>query len=63
MCRIAGIVIEHGRDDFGYWEGFSLTEAEENAIWNILSNHDTEGCSIRGSRKEIAEEIGEWFIC
>nr|DAH04776.1 MAG TPA: hypothetical protein [Bacteriophage sp.] len=59
MCRIAGIVIEHGRDDFGYWEGFSLTEAEENAIWNILSNHDTEGCSIRGSRKEIAEEIGE----
>ena len=59
MCRIAGIVIEHGRDDFGYWEGFSLAEAEENAIWNILSNHDTEGCSIRGSRKEIAEEIGE----
>lgn len=59
MCRIAGIVIEHGRDDFGYWEGFSLTEAEENANWNILSNHDTEGCSIRGSRKEIAEEIGE----
>ena len=59
MCRIAGIVIEHGRDDFGYWEGFSLTEAEENAILNILSNHDTEGCSIRGSRKEIAEEIGE----
>jgi len=59
MCRIAGLVIEHGRDDFGYWEGFSLTEAEENAIWNILSNHDTEGCSIRGSRKEIAEEIGE----
>ena len=59
MCRIAGIVIKHGRDDFGYWEGFSLTEAEENAIWNILSNHDTEGCSIRGSRKEIAEEIGE----
>lgn len=58
MCRISGIVIEHGKDDFGYWEGFNLTEAEENAIWNILSKHDTEGCSLRGTRKEIAEEIG-----
>lgn len=63
MCRIAGIVIEHGKDDFGYWEGFNLTEAEENAIWNILNKHDTEGCSIRGTRKEITEEIGEWLKC
>lgn len=59
MCRIVGIVIEHGKDDFGYWEGFSLTEAEENTIWNILSKHDTEGCSIRGTRKEIIEEEDE----
>lgn len=59
MCRIVGIVIEHGKDDFGYWEGFSLTEAEENAIWNILSKHDIEGCSIRGTRKEIIEEEDE----
>lgn len=57
--RIAGIVIKHGDNDFGYWDGFYLTEEEENKIWNILSNHDTEGCSIRGTRKEIAEEIGE----
>lgn len=59
MNRIAGIVIEYEDNDFGYWEGFSLTEAEENAIWNILNKHDTEGCSIIGTRKEIAEEIGE----
>ena len=58
MNNIAGIVIENESDDLGYWEGFYLTEAEENAIWDILSNHDTEGCSIRGTRKEIAEEIG-----
>lgn len=43
--------------DFG--GGFSLTEDEENQIMEILMNHDTEGCSIRGTRKEIAEEIGE----
>lgn len=48
MCKISGIVIEHGDNDFGYWEGFSLTEDEENAIWNILNKHDTEGCSLRG---------------
>lgn len=29
MCKVSGIVIEHGKDDFGYWEGFSLTEAEK----------------------------------
>lgn len=59
MNRIAGIVIEHGDNDFGYWEGFYLTEEEEDAICDILRKHDTEGCSIRGTRKEIAEEIGK----
>lgn len=59
MNRIVGIVMEHGDNDFGYWEGFYLTKTEENAIWNILNKHDTEGCSLRGTRKEIAEEIGE----
>ena len=58
MNRIAGIVIEHGDNDLGYWEGFYLTEDEKNAIWDILRKHDTEGCSIRGTRKEIVEEIG-----
>lgn len=57
--RISGIVFEHGNNDYGYWEGFSLTEEEENQIMEILMRHDTEGCSIRGTRKEIAEEIGE----
>lgn len=59
--RISGIIFEHGKDDYGLWEGFNLTEDEENQIMGILMNHDTEGCSIRGTRKEIAEEIGEWF--
>lgn len=58
MCKISGIVIEHENNDFGYWEGFSLTQDEEDAIWNILDKHDTEGCSVRGTRKEIVEEIG-----
>ena len=56
--RISGIIFEHGNNDYGLWEGFSLTEEEEEVIWQILVKHDTEGFSIRGTRKEIADEIG-----
>lgn len=57
--RIAGILFEHGRDDFGFWEGFELSEEDEIAIWQILQKYDTRGCSVRGTRKEIAREIEE----
>lgn len=56
--RISGILFEHGKDDYELCEGFYLTETEENAIMEILTKHDTEGCSVRGTRKEIAEEMG-----
>ncbi len=49
----------HGENDYGYWEGFSLTEEEEEQIYEILMRHDTEGCSIRGTRNDIANEIRE----
>ena len=58
--EIEGITIKHGNNDFEYWMGFSLTKDEENVIWNILNKHDIEGCSVRGTRKEIIDEIGEW---
>jgi hypothetical protein len=28
----------------------------------ILNKHDTEGCSVRGTRKEIAKEMMEWRL-
>ena len=55
--RIAGIMMEHGNNDFSYWDGFYLTEEEENAIWKILSKHDTEGCSVRGTLEDVIEDI------
>lgn len=58
MDRISGIIFEHGKDDYGLWEGFNLLEEDEIAIWQILQKYDTEGCSVRGTRKEIAKEIG-----
>lgn len=56
---ISGILQTHKNGNIEYWEGFNLSEEEENAIWKILEKHNTEGCSIRGTRKEISEEIGE----
>jgi hypothetical protein len=56
---ISGIIFQHGNDDYGLWEGFYLTEEEENLIMEILNKHDTEGCSVRGTRKEIAKEMME----
>ena len=56
---ISGIVQTHKDGSLGYCEGFNLTEEEENAIWKILEKHDTEGCSIRGSREDIAKEFIE----
>lgn len=57
--EIIGIVMCHGENDYGYWEGFSLTEEEEEQIYEILMRHDTEGCSIRGTRNDIANDIKE----
>ncbi len=55
--KIGGLLIEHGEDDYGLLEGFYLSESEESAIWKILDRHSAEGCSVRGTRKEIAEEM------
>lgn len=55
---IEGVLFKHGTADYGLWEGFTLSEEDENAIQQILSKYDTEGCSVRGTRKEIADELG-----
>lgn len=57
--RIYAIIFEHGENDYGIWEGFSLSEEDENIIYSILSKYDTQGCSLRGTRKEIAKEFAE----
>jgi hypothetical protein len=57
ITTISGIIFQHGADDFGLWEGFVLSEEDENAIWKILQKYETEGCSVRGTRKEIAYDL------
>ena len=55
--RICGIMSEYGNNDFGYWDGFQLTYEEELAIWQILSKHDTEGSSVRGTWNDVIDDI------
>ena len=57
--RICAIIFEHGNDDYGIWEGLHLSEEDENAIYEILAKYDTQGCSLRGTRKEVAKEFAE----
>lgn len=55
---IVGIMFQHGNeDDFGYWNEFSLSKEDEEAIWNILMKYDTEGCSVRGTLEEVVEDM------
>lgn len=55
--KVVGFLIQHGHDDYSYWNGFSLTEEEKKQIQEIICRHDTEGYSIRGSKKEILKDI------
>lgn len=48
MC-VMGIIMSHGINDLEYWEG-NLTEEEELIIRYILSRHETDGESIRGTQ-------------
>lgn len=56
-AKLNAIIFKHGNDDFKLWAGFSLSPEEEKQIHEILSNHETEGCSVRGSKKDIIEEM------
>lgn len=55
--KVVGFLIQHGQDDYSYWEGFSLTEEEKEQLSNIFLNHDTEGCSVRGRKIDIVRDI------
>lgn len=55
--EVIGFIIQHGQDDYSYWNGFSLTDKEKKQIQEIISRHDTEGYSIRGAKKEILKDM------
>lgn len=57
--EVIGFIIQHGQDDYSYWEGLSLTEEEKNQIKKIFRHHEIEGYSVRGSKRDIIVDISE----
>lgn len=54
--KVVGMLFKHGEDDYSLWEGFTLTKEDEDAIANIISKYDTQGCSIRGTYEQITKQ-------
>lgn len=50
------IVYKHGEDDYGIWQ-LDLPQEAIDKIENILSEYAHRGCSVRGTMKEILEEM------
>lgn len=53
---IKAIIFQNGNDDYELCSDFNLTKEEERKIMDILRNHETEGCSVRGTKKDIIKE-------
>lgn len=61
---ISGILQTHKNGNIEYWEGFNLSEEEENAIWSILENMIQKVVQIVEVEKILQEILfkGEWLI-
>lgn len=53
---ITSIVYKHGDDDYSIWIG-DLTPEDMEKIGRVLENYIDEGWSVRGSKKDIIEEL------
>lgn len=54
--KIAGILYKHGENDFSIWFP-ELTESENKEINSFLENFVNGGCSLRGSKQDVFDEI------
>lgn len=55
---ISSIIFKHGDDDYSIWiPDFSAEEMEK--ITGLLEKYSTEGYSVRGSKKDLIEELKE----
>lgn len=54
----ASIVYKHGDDDYSIWVS-DFTPEDMEKINSILDKYQDEGWSVRGSKKDIIEELEE----
>ena len=54
---LAGILFKHGEDAYELWNELHFSEEELFQLQKIFRNHQNEGCSIQGSKADIAEAL------
>lgn len=55
--KIVGVMFEHSDKTVSYWDGFSLTNDDQETIGIVLSKYDTEGYSVRGTLRDVLNEL------
>ena len=57
--KIVGIVYKHGEEDFSVWLP-ELTKSENEQLNFLLEKNANGGCSTRGTKQNVLEELKDF---
>lgn len=57
--KIEGIVFKHGDDDYSFWMPDISKEENEKFVQTLFAAFEDNGCSVRGTKKDILDTIRE----
>lgn len=57
--KIEGIVFRYGDDDYSFWMPGISKEENEKFVQTLFSAFEDNGCSVRGTKKDILDTIRE----
>lgn len=57
--RIKGIIFRHGNDDYSVWMPDISKKENEKFLKTLLAVFEDNGCSVRGTKKDILDAIRE----
>lgn len=56
---IEGIVFKHGDDDYSFWMTDISKDENEKFVQTLFAAFEDNGCSVRGTKKDILDTIRE----
>lgn len=57
--KIKGIIFQHGDDDYSVWIPDISKKENEKFLKTLLAVFEDNGCSVRGTKKDILDVIRE----
>lgn len=57
--KIEGIVFKHGDDDYSFWMPDISKDENEKFVQTLFAAFEDNGCSVRGTKKDILDTIRE----